>query len=502
MTLGARWAAGGAVVACLLGLLAPERQPLQAQTGDGGTIPDTVTGAGWSPARRIPDTVDRIGTPLLLADRDRTVYALVSEDVGNGKQIFIRKWRLDEGWTAAVDVSPPAVNAQICGAFLGADGTLHLAYYALAPGRGPEIFYSQANAQVADRAAAWSPPESVGSGVIEPFCTLQGDDHGHLVIVSNSNAYGNSLVAVSSPDGGRTWTPPESRFTAESLDTYPGPVRGTVDDRGNVHLVWSVWRPPTGGEAVYYAQLDAATRTWREPLLLLSKQQTGTNTDWPSVTFYDDELLVFIQADMGKLAQHMVRSIDAGQTWTAPERAFPGVYGGHGHAVSMVDGAGTLHAVLCNRTEDTLMHGSWHSLWRNGTWTPVESVVTGPKSPLFDPTLPEAVVVQGNLLFMAWHMDGAPGAFYAYKVLDGVPELPITPVPPPATVPPLETPEAMPTPDPTAVSTALPPETEVPRSVIEAPMTAPPSPMIAVLVGTVAAAIAIGVFLLVRPTSG
>jgi len=287
-------------------------------------------------------------------------------------------------------------------------------------------------------------------------------------------------------------------FRTEDVDTYPAVVRSTVDDEGDMHIVWSEWRPPLGGEEVYYAQMDAETGAWREPSLLISGAAANTTSDWSEIVFHEGELIVFIQTSLEKLAQHMLRSLDDGVTWSAPQRAFPGYYGGNGNVAAVVDGSGTLRAVFCNRTEDNKTHGAWHSVWSNGQWAPGAAIVSGEKSAWFDPTVPEAVVLQGNVLFAAWHMDGAPGAFYAYRVLEDVPPLPITPLPTAAAAaarPPTSVPSRS-----AAVTVRA---TAEPRPTLDAALRQPvaaldPSPMLPVLSGSLAAAAVVGAALFSR----
>lgn len=424
------------VTSMLVGLCARSRSAeAQSTVND---IPFTENSPDWSPVRRLPDSQDRIGTPLLLADSEGTVYTFVTEEPSGSPQVILRKWRLDEGWDPAVDITAPERISEICAARLDARGTIHLLIHSVV-GNTADLLYTRVHSSEADKAGSWSEPEVLGSGLIEPYCAIEVSPQGQLAALFNSNRHGtigNGLLAVVSEDWGATWSEPDTVFETETVDTYPGVVRSTLDERGRMHAVWSEWRPPMGGEKIYYASMDPDTLTWDAPTLLLDGAEYDNSGDWAEIVHHDGAVLVFALAVINEtLAQYMFQSLDGGSTWSAPVRAFPGLYGGNGNVAAVVDGLGRLHAVFCNRTQATQIHGAWHSRWLGSAWSPATPIVSAPKSQYFDPTIPEAVVVRGNVIFAVWRMDGAPGAFYSYRVLEDVPELPSVAVPTAASEP-------------------------------------------------------------------
>ena len=104
---------------------------------------------------------------------------------------------------------------------------------------------------------------------------------------------------------------------------------------------------------------------------------------------------------------------------------------------------GGLHMILGNRIGSPEIHGMWHSRWINGSWSNPEPVITGPKTPEFDPSAPKAVFLQGNILFATWWNDTdyehRNGAWFSYKTFN-FPALPLAPLPTPTASPPPATP--------------------------------------------------------------
>jgi hypothetical protein len=92
--------------------------------------------------------------------------------------------------------------------------------------------------------------------------------------------------------------------------------------------------------------------------------------------------------------------------------------------------------------EQPAVHGVWHSIWndQSETWGPYEAIVRGEKVldrvgyTSFDPSSARAAVSQGNVLLVVWRTDPGSkgnGVWYTYDVLD-TPELPVFPLPTPA----------------------------------------------------------------------
>jgi hypothetical protein len=131
------------------------------------------------------------------------------------------------------------------------------------------------------------------------------------------------------------------------------------------------------------------------------------------------------------------KSGDFGDTWSMPVRPFPKHVGRNGAVSFVVDSNNDLHVFFGERTilnESSAIHGMWHSIRQNNTWLDPVPVVSGPPilggSKGFDPTAPQAVISQGNKLFVTWYTDpgnAKNGVWYSHAVINA-PELPVIPL--------------------------------------------------------------------------
>lgn len=444
----------------------------------------------WSPLQPIPDYDDRSPAPYLVADQNRTVHAFNTQRFDDQEvAVFYRQWTPDLGWTNPVDILLPEtnVNRSLQGVFLDRAGMIHLIYFAGYHIGGNQLIgtinYSRAPAVNAGQAPAWSMPKPVGMDagpLTYATATLAGDNSGNLFIVYSGQKEGIGLYEVHSTDGGNTWSEPAIVSLVYEEERLPVFIGLDVDQQGRLHTVWSIVDSLTGiGFEIYYARLEADHAQWSDPIPLATKDEGDYSTNWPSIKVYQDELVV-IYMD-GPPTRWMRRSRDGGQTWTVPVRPFPheGEYVG---APLLIDSNGVLHMILGNRIGTPATHGMWHSVWLGERWSQLEAIASGPVTLEFDPTAPQAVISQGNILLATWENDipQLNGAWYSYTVLDA-PELPVAP---------LATPSATPTPPATALPTTLPPTlTFTPKPVLPdqsddlAPATRMNSPAAPVILG-------------------
>lgn len=479
---------------------------LLAIIGAGGLSFAQSPASQWSPPRRIPgyEIVDL--PPYMVADQNRTVHAFGSQDVDGEVAVIYSQWRVDLGWTEPVDIllSLRSRWALIRGAYLDAQGMIHVAFYR-GNEQGGDIYYSRAAAIHAGRALAWSTPKLVGqdANYLNFSAALAGDNEGNLFIVYGGFEMGNGLYAVYSSDGGDTWSEPTVVFLTDDAETYPGTIAVHLDRQGQLHVAWSVWRPPFGGQALYYARLDADHKQWSMPIALRpSTRKDSIGPDYPVIfTYHNTLFLIYHDLTNGRVFKLMRQSRDNGRTWTNPERAFwnPSLEGGHGAAVLLVDSNDVMHAVLANRGWHG-WDGMWHSVWQDDRWGESQNIITGLRTPEFGPTAPRAVVSQGNVILVTWAHDvptrESPGVWYSYTILDS-PELPVSPLPallptltPTVTaVPRTSTPTAV-LPRPTVTPWAAGPSAEVPVRLS--------SPGQSVLVGVLPVLVLIGLVILGR----
>lgn len=435
----------------------------------------------WSPQERIPDYDDEAAPPYLVADQNRTVHAFNSQPVDDVLAIVYRQWSIAQGWTAPVDIllSPEKKQARVMGAFLDQAETLHVIFFG-GDDLGANIYYSQAPAIKAGQAHAWSTPKVIGEDAVTPsIAALAGDDVGNLFVVYSGQPEGKGLYAVYSSDAGNTWTDSVPIYLTYDDLHFLWALQTHADEQGRLHVVWTVNNDIGNGEAVFYAQLEANHKQWSEPVILAERQEDEYEADWPAIISHNGELIV-IYNDSAPATRWMRRSLNGGQTWTEPIKPFPSE-GEYGHPLFLVDSENVLHVLLGNRRGS--FHGMWHSVWEGNRWRDLEPVVSGPVSEIpgeeFDPTLPNGVVSQGNILLVTWETDngvGQNGAWYSYLIRD-IPELPIvalptvatTPIvtPSPTSTPPLPTP----TPSPERPIFTDAPSSGGPFSVLSSPAT-------------------------------
>lgn len=354
--------------------------------------------------------------------------------------IVYSKWTAERGWTLPVDVllPPPAVEFTIKGAFLDPNGVFHVIYFG-GNDLGGGVYYSRAPAVTAGNAQAWSPPKMVGDHANMIVAALAGDAQGNLFIFYGGNKDGNGLYEVYSRDGGDTWSDSLPVYLTNDEETYPGTIALLVDNIGELHIAWSDWRPPFGGEQLYYAYLNIRDNRMSFPTILVRGNSTGRSLpDFPAMVMRDETLFLIYQnggvAENAQMAKAMLLSTDHGRSWTKPVWAFPPVVGGNGAAVLLVDSRNALHALLANRAGDCC-HGMWYSSWQGDRWSDLQAIIQGPKTQEFDPTIPQAVMSQGNVLLATWVNEGSlNGVWYSYAKVDAQ-ELPLLPLPTPVPKP-------------------------------------------------------------------
>jgi hypothetical protein len=193
---------------------------------------------------------------------------------------------------------------------------------------------------------------------------------------------------------------------------------------------------------------------WTAPQILAVEE--GYEVDWPSLIEMDGKLFLIYQ-NAEPATRWMMRSFDYGENWTAPVQLFPHV-GEYGHVALLIDNNQTLQMIIGNRDGNPAIHGMWHSTWQGKKWSDLEPIIsgltvnTGFKNDRFDPSAPQAVVSQGNVLLVTWKNDPmvfdrnheikGNGVWFSYKTLNA-PSLAISPIP---TVEPTPTPLATLTP--------------------------------------------------------
>ena len=390
----------------------------------------------WSTPQTIPGYDIAGSVPYLVADQNKTVHAFTSKQIDNELTIAYNRWSLDLGWTKPVDVilSPRAGIARINGALLDNLGNIHIIFFGGNEVSGG-IYYTVAPAVNADQAWAWTPPLLIGEHAGTVYdAVLLGDNSGNLFALYSGNLDGNGLYSVFTSDKGATWSEPIPVFLTHNERLWVAHIKATLDDLGQLHVVWSVVNQAGTGEAVYYSRLEADHVHWSDPISLATVE--NYSADWANIIYYNHELMA-IYMNSSPATRWMRRSIDGGQTWT--DRVLPFNYvGEYGFVSYIIDSSNTLHLFLGNRTRDELaIHGMWHSVWSGNRWSEPEPIVSGPRKideiggTGFDPSRPSAIISQGNVVLVTWATDpgaGYNGIWYSYITLN-TPGLPLIPLP-------------------------------------------------------------------------
>jgi len=390
----------------------------------------------WAPPRPIPD-YEGSRPPIMIADQNKTVHIFYSYPLeGLIDAIYYRQWSLDQGWTQPVDILMVArtVPNHLQSVFLDQSGVFHLIFFGDDPDSG-NIYYSQALATEAGRAQSWMKPVVIGPNA-GPVVSAEitGDGKGNLIVLYSGQGQGIGLYEVRSADSGNTWTDPIAVTLLDQKDNWPYSIRFGWSPQGELQTVWSVVNGDGVGTGVYYARLSSDLLHWTSPYLLAQRDPGDYSTSWPAI-FVDGEELIVVYQDGFPAAKFMRVSKDGGQTWTDAIRPFPHI-GEYENPVIVKDSSGVIHMILGNRIGNPATHGMWHSVWLGDGWSDLDPVKTGPRTNIFDPSAPQAVISQGNVLLVAWRDDVAEAvpAEYTYEVLN-TPELPVVPLPAPTAMP-------------------------------------------------------------------
>lgn len=230
-------------------------------------------------------------------------------------------------------------------------------------------------------------------------------------------------------------------FLTYDAAQFPFDLNVYVDVDDTIHLVWAVNDLTGNTDSIHYARLFAHQQNW--PAATEIEDVGGIPAGQPAIIGYTGELLLVYHAPTpeGLISRYLRKSGDGGETWSEKTRLFPQI-GSNGAVSFVVDGMNTLHMFFGNRVTNNqqIMYGMWHSLWRNGQWTPPTAIVADNYRVDFDPSLAHAVVSQGNVILVAWMADPVAisrrkgGTWYSAMRLD-IPEQPVVALALPATRP-------------------------------------------------------------------
>jgi hypothetical protein len=402
----------------------------------------------WTPDQRVSGYLDDTFTPVLLADRNRTVHAFASQWVNvDGEQqgaIVYRQWSLMGGWTKPVDILlSPVGDAQMQSAFIDDFGYLHVVFWS-SNQYGAYIYYSKAPVASADVGSAWSLPIAIANSAIDPAsAALAGDSQGNLIIIYSGKNDGAGVYEIRSDDSGETWSNPSSVFLTYDTELVPFSLRLVMGQGGQLHAAWSVVTNLGVDESLHYARFDLSTKQWTQPFMINKRLdiQDYFGPSYPAIVDTGKSVVIVYNngnpfsgrpINPGRPVQEVSVSNDGGQTWNDPTVPFYRLVGRSGEHSMVVDSNNNAHTLFVQRVEFEvdgnykIYGGIWHSELRNGIWSDPDRFIT-----TVAPHDVRTVISQGNVLLAVWRQDpgiGQGGIWYSYTILD-TPELPVV-VPP------------------------------------------------------------------------
>jgi hypothetical protein len=398
----------------------------------------------WSSLEQIPNYQDTSRAPLMVADRDNNIHLFNYEALTPLQNaIFYRSWNPQSGWTPPVDIVLVGLGGgpqTLQGVVIDDQQMIHMIFYIGTEDSG-DLYYTFAPAFEANDATAWAKPFVIGkqAGPL-PFANLTIDKGKELTVFYGSELEGNGLYMVRSVDYGKNWTQPLPLFMVTKTDYWPAAIRATTDADGIIHVVWSLVGTLGVGEEIHYARLNADFNKFEIETIIAKREGSDYSTTWPDIISDGDQLILLFQ-DSFPATRFMTISEDHGNSWSFPVQPFD--YIGEYEFTSMAkDSSGVIHLVLGNRFGNPEIHGMWYSKWLGKRWSALEPITSGPVTKVYDPSAPQSIILQGNILFATWwnnvQRENLSGAWYSYKLLDA-PQLSLTPNAQPSLTPTLVT---------------------------------------------------------------
>ena len=377
----------------------------------------------WTYPVNVPQYHKDGRAPVLVADRAGQIHGFtVDTRDGSDSALVYRKWTKNVGWEVPVDVvlPPRSGTVTILGAEIDDFDFVHLVFFN-GDIFGAGLYHVSAPLIGAESGMAWSEvnliadaPGPLAEGM------LIGDGESRLNVVFQGVSTGLGLYETFTLDGGQTWSKPEIIYLSSDEVSLPSAVDIHLDEKGVLHAVWSIWNSQRGvGDELFYSHRASNANDWRQPTLIANRTGSEYESDWGAVTSTGDELLIVYQ-DSFPASKFMRRSTDGGLTWSTPEKPWPHI-GEYENAIFVKDGQNRLHTIMGNRYGDCC-HGMWHAKYVDGNWEELKPIIQGPKTIDFDPSAPDAVISQGNLIMATWWMDSKDrnGAWFSYATIDDI----------------------------------------------------------------------------------
>jgi hypothetical protein len=398
----------------------------------------------WIVDSNLSNTPENSEYPAIVADDLGYVHVFWSEDVGGeafrdmesrfpGNAIMYTRWD-GTSWTQPVDILfvPGDTYAGFIAADVGEDSLLHVVWTGQA-----DFYYSQAPSWQAESAHAWTKPKVVATDSARSAweSDVVADDYGNLHILYATRGDEPGVYHILSEDGGMTWG--QATELSEPLirpEIGFSHVRVITDGGGRLHAVWQTIMTEGFGQTIYYVRSIDKGQTWSAPIKFGTRDPGDYEASYAHLMSVSDSELHLIYIDGTTEGRYHRISRDGGETWTDPYHIATDHEGVNGYVFPLLDGAGQMHLIVNMRTK-AQVGGLFYGRWLGDSWAPLAR---------YDPVkgghaeFHAGAVRLGNELHVVWSRLDNGEIVHVYGVVPSVSQTPPLPVPSPQ--PPTPTP--------------------------------------------------------------
>ena len=415
----------------------------------------------WYKTSILSDTPQNSESPAIIADGLGYVHLFWDEDFGGepfepevnphaGNSIFYRRWD-GVSWTSPVDIL--SVPGEAIAAFVAADVDRDNRLHVVWTGQ-TDFYYSNAPAWQAESAHAWSQPRVVAtdSARSKSESAIVADAAGHVHILYATRGDEPGIYHIRSDDVGVTWGPAtELSGPFDRLERSFSNVQVITDGAGRLHAVWQTNEKAGYGQAVYYARSLDEGQTWSAPVQLGYRDPGDFEASYPYLVSTSDSELHLIYLDGWHRGRSHRISHDGGETWSEPMHILPDLEGVTGYVFPLVDGSGQMHLIINMRTVEQV-GGMYYARWTGSSWTPVQAFIKPGDPNLGAAHYTAGTVRLGNELHVVWQLLDKGEIGHIYGVVPSVPQAT------PSLAPSLQAPTPSPSPTPGLRSTPINPQ--------------------------------------------
>jgi len=353
-------------------------------SAQGQAIAVDAPAIAWSDPENVSQSPTSSGHPTMVISKDGNVHVFWSEDVNGlplhsgeppamGNAIAYSRWDGNR-WTRPVDVLsvPTESIAGFPEAAVDTEDNLHLVWIGQRT-----VYHSQAPAEQAASAHAWSTPVAVAHGDLPRShpVDVAVDSASVIHVLMSDNSYGGSARVTRSFDGGVSWQP------LQEISAPPGPleasfsrVRLMVDATDRLHATWQSDQAEGYGQGVYYARSTDGGLQWEPPQRFGYRDAGETFVAFPNLVSRNGGEMHAFYIDGWHVGRWHRISLDAGESWSAAEHIITSMEGINGYMAPVMDGRGRLHLIINMRTRSDQVVGIYHAMWLEGNWSAVRPV--------------------------------------------------------------------------------------------------------------------------------